>query len=64
MPQQTQPPAARRSRPGIAHDNRFFWDGGKAGKQLIREVEIDLPVEVEFNAVGEELSLPQLHPIN
>jgi uncharacterized OB-fold protein/acyl dehydratase len=29
-------PARPRPRPGITHDNRFFWDGVRAGKLLIQ----------------------------
>jgi uncharacterized OB-fold protein len=29
-------PIRRRPRPGITHDNRFFWDGVNAGKLLIQ----------------------------
>jgi uncharacterized OB-fold protein len=32
----TAPDAARRPRPGITRDNRFFWQGVDAGKLLIQ----------------------------
>jgi len=31
-----QSPSRRRPRPGITHDNRFFWDGVNEGKLLIQ----------------------------
>lgn len=31
-----EPPVQRRPRPGITHDNRFFWDGVNESKLLIQ----------------------------
>jgi uncharacterized OB-fold protein len=135
-----EPPVHRRPRPGITHDNRFFWDGVNEHKLLIQrcagcaklrhppapmcphcqslewdaveasgrgtiysyvfhhhptippfeaghpiavieleegtrivtdlvgveaeQVAIGLPVQVEFNAVDDELVLPQFRPAN
>ncbi len=137
-PQPRGPRAGRRPRPGITHDNRFFWQGVAEGKLLIQrcasckklrhppapmcrhcrslewdtveasgrgvvysyvrhyhpqippfepghpiavieleegtrlvsdlvgidgaDVKIGLPVRVEFNAVDDELTLPQFRP--
>lgn len=31
-----EPPTLRHPRPGLTHDNRFFWEGVAAGKLLIQ----------------------------